>query len=125
MKDISSRKDIKFIISSFYKKLLENELMLPFFSDFLAENLLEKHLETITDFWQDVLFDTILYKTNLLTKHIDIHKRLPFKESHFSIWISYFSETVDENFCGINAEKMKNRASSIATVMKIKMNIYY
>lgn len=124
MNDISTRKDIKFIITSFYDKLLSDSQMLPFFTKFLKENSLEEHLETITDFWEDVLFDTISYKANLLKKHIDFNDNLPFKEEHFSIWVSYFFDTINESFSGINAEKMKNRANSIATVMKIKMNIY-
>lgn len=124
MNDISTRKDIKFIITSFYDKLLSETQMLPFFTKFLKGNFLEEHLETITDFWEDVLFDTISYKANLLKKHIDFHDNLPFEEEHFSIWVSYFFDTINESFSGINAEKMKNRANSIATVMKIKMNIY-
>lgn len=124
MKDISSRKDIKFIITSFYDKLLSDNKMFPFFTKFLAENSLENHLEIITNFWEDVLFDTISYNANLLKKHTDFHNTLPFKEQHFSIWVSYFFETINDNFSGINTEKMKNRANSIATVMKIKMSIY-
>lgn len=124
MKDISSRNDIKFIIVSFYGKLLSDENMLPFFKEFSEENLLEKHLEVITDFWEDVLFDSQQYKTNLLQKHKNIHSFSPFKFVHFTIWMSYFLETIDNNFSGINSEKMKNRANSIATVMQIKMNLY-
>jgi hemoglobin len=124
MNDISSRKDIKFIIVSFYDKLLSDDEMLPFFKEFSEENLLETHLETITDFWEDILFDKQQYKSNLLQKHTNTHSLLPFTITHFAIWMSYFLETIDENFSGINAEQMKNRANSIATVMKIKMKLY-
>lgn len=124
MNDISSRKDIKFIIVSFYDKLLSDDEMLPFFKEFSEENLLETHLETITDFWEDILFDKQQYKSNLLQKHTNTHSLLSFTITHFTIWMSYFLETIDENFSGINAEQMKNRANSIATVMKIKMKLY-
>lgn len=124
MKDISLRKDIKFIIVSFYNKLLVDDKMLPFFKKFVEENSLEPHLEKITDFWEDVLFDKNTYKNNLLKKHTNIHSVLPFQTTHFTIWMSYFLETIDENFSGVNSERMKNRANSIATVMKIKMNLY-
>lgn len=124
MKDISSRKDIKFIIVSFYDKLLSDNTMIPFFKKFSDKTSLEHHLEVITNFWEDVLFDSQQYKTNLLKKHTDVHSYLPFKTTDFTVWMSYFLETIDNNFSGINSEKMKIRANSIATVMQIKMNLY-
>jgi hemoglobin len=64
--DISSRKDIKSILSEFYNKLLMDEKMLPFFEEIICNNQLEHHLEIITDFWEDILFDTTLYKNNAM-----------------------------------------------------------
>ena len=64
--DISSLKDIKYILSEFYNKLLMDEKMLPFFEEIICNNQLEHHLEIITDFWEDILFDTTLYKNNAM-----------------------------------------------------------
>ena len=122
--DISSRKDIKLIIAKFYKKLLEDENMFPFFEDIIATNSLEHHLEIITDFWNDIIFNTTTYKNNTMKKHIDKNSFIAFKKEHFTIWTSYFFKTIDDNFTGINAHNMKNRASSIATVMQVKMKVY-
>ena len=74
-KDISSREDIKYIITEFYKKLTSDEDMLPFFEEILAKDHLEEHIETITNFWQDILLDTTLYKNNVLQKHLDFDKK--------------------------------------------------
>lgn len=122
--DIASRNNIKYIITKFYDKLILDEKMLPFFDEFLKNNTLESHLEIITDFWNDILFDTIRYSNNVMQKHIDKNVFVSFEKEHFSIWVSYFFETVDCYFQGENAEKMKSRAASIATVMQLKMNIF-
>ena len=124
MKPISSREDIKYIIVKFYDKLLVDEKMKPFFEDLVLKNELEHHLEIITDFWNDILFDTISYQNNVMQKHLDKNAFVNFTKEHFAIWISYFFQTIDADFCGENANIMKARATSIATVMKLKMNIY-
>jgi len=122
--DILSREDLTKIISVFYEKLLSDSLMLPFFEEMRTKNSLEKHLEVLVDFWQDVVFDTSTYTNNTLQKHLAINTFMKFERAHFTRWISYFLETIDERFTGVNAEKMKARARSIATVMQIKMNLY-
>ncbi|QOD62054.1 group III truncated hemoglobin [Polaribacter haliotis] len=122
--DISNRKDIKFIITKFYDKLLVDETMLPFFEDIVAENHLEEHLEIISDFWNDILFYTSTYKNNTMQKHLDKNAFVKFQKEHFTSWISYLFETIDVYFEGENANNMKNRARSIATVMELKMGVY-
>lgn len=122
--DISSRKDIKLIITKFYDKLLGDEKMLPFFKDIVAQHQLEHHIEIITDFWNDILFDTLTYHNNVMQKHLQKNAFVQFKLEHFDLWVSYFFATIDANFQGENAHQMKNRASAIATVMKLKLNVY-
>tara|TARA_B110000971_G_C20005420_1_gene498879 strand:- start:1279 stop:1662 length:384 start_codon:yes stop_codon:yes gene_type:complete len=122
--DISSRKDIKLIITKFYELLLVDENMIPFFEDIVVQNQLEEHIEIITDFWSDLLFDTNSYANNVMKKHVDKNVFVAFKKVHFTIWISYLFETIDAYFEGENAVNMKSRASSIATVMELKMGVY-
>ncbi|WP_343329166.1 group III truncated hemoglobin [Polaribacter staleyi] len=122
--DISSRKDIKLIITKFYDLLLEDKKMIPFFEDIVAQNHLEEHLNVISDFWNDILFDTNTYANNVMKKHLDKNVFVAFKKEHFTIWISYLFETIDANFEGENVHNMKNRARSIATVMELKLGIY-
>ena len=40
----------------------------------------------------------------------------------FTIWLSHFNNSVDENFKGQKAEQIKTQALSIATVMQIKIS---
>ncbi|KGL64335.1 group III truncated hemoglobin [Polaribacter sp. Hel1_85] len=122
--DISSREDIKLIITKFYKLLLADQKMIPFFEDIVAHNHLEEHLEIISDFWNDILFDTNSYSNNVMKKHVDKNVFVAFKKEHFTIWMSYLFETIDASFDGENAHNMKNRARSIATVMELKLGVY-
>lgn len=122
--DISSRENIHFIIVKFYDKLISDEDMLPFFKDIIKQNHLEEHFEIITDFWEDILFQSYKYKNNPMQKHLDFARKMPFSKNHFSIWLNYFQNTIDEYFDGRIALEMKTRAQSIAMVMQLKMNIY-
>ena len=122
--DIISREDIHFIISDFYSKLINDKNTRPFFENFIKENSLEKHINIITDFWEDILFNTIKYSNNVLQKHLDVNTEIKFEKEHFELWLNYFIETISNNFSGLNVELMKNRAKSIATVMQVKMKLY-
>ena len=98
--------------------------MIPFFEDIVAQNHLEEHLEVISDFWNDILFNTTTYKNNTMQKHLDKNAFVKFEKEHFSIWTSYLFQTIDAYFQGEISERMKNRATSIATVMQLKMNVF-
>lgn len=122
--DIQSREDLENIISKFYQKLIQDKEMHPFFVEIVQENNLEHHLSIIVDFWQDVLFQTFHYKNNPMQKHLDFQQKMRFEKKHFTRWLQYLSEVIDEDFQGKKSSEMKTRAMSIATVMQLKMNLY-
>ncbi|MBL4905511.1 MAG: group III truncated hemoglobin [Flavobacteriaceae bacterium] len=124
MKAITVRKDVKFIITKFYEKLIADAEMLPFFEEIIAKSHLEHHLEVITDFWQDILLDTSSYENNVLQKHLDFNKKMPFGKKHFEKWLYYLIATIDDYYEGEIAERMKASARSIATVMQVKMKLF-
>lgn len=53
--------------------------------------------------------------------HLVLNQKSPIENHHFDAWLRYFNETVDELFDGEKAFFAKERALSIATVMKIKI----
>lgn len=122
--DINSREDILFIVTKFYDKLLNDDIMLPFFKEIITQNHLNTHLEIITDFWEDLLFHSYKYKNNPMQKHLDFAKKMPFTQQHFNLWVNYLHNTIDEYYSGETAHIMKTRAQSIATVMQLKLNLF-
>jgi hemoglobin len=123
-RDISSRQDLHLIVSEFYKDLLENEELNRFFKEFRDETKLRAHLEILVDFWDNTLFYSGSYSKNAIKPHIKIHSDKVISASNFENWLMLFNKAVDENFQGQNADTIKARALSIATVMKIKLNIF-
>jgi len=120
MKDIQNREDLENLIHSFYTKLLQDD-SINFIFTAIARIDLEHHLPVLVDFWEQVLFNSGNYTNNPLKVHMDLNHKIKLTETHFSIWLGHFNITVDSLFAGENAEKIKTRALSIATVMKIKL----
>ena len=120
-RDIKDRNDIYIIVDDFYKKLLYDEEMKHFFEKFKDDNTLQNHLDILVDFWDNVLFYSGTYNKNAMLPHIELNKTKPFQMQHFNLWLQHFYASVDKNFKGEVSEIAKNRATSIATVMKLKI----
>ena len=118
--DISNRGDLEDLMKAFYSKALVDESIGHYFTQVVHLDL-EKHIPRITDFWETVVFDAGKYQGNTMKVHEELHEKSAFQSAHFTRWIDLFKATVDECFEGENAEKIKSRAISIATVMNIKM----
>jgi hemoglobin len=73
------------------------------------------------DFWENVLFNTGSYKKNAIAVHKELNELTPLHKEHFAEWLSLWRQTVDELFSGSNGEKIKQRATSIATIMQISI----
>ena len=119
-KDIQNRKDIEICIKSFYGRLLEEEEFHHLFVEVAAIDL-EEHLPVICDFWEGVIFRTGNYRRNTLQKHLDLHARYPLQEKHFDDWLKCFNKTVDSLFEGVRAQYAKERALSVATVIRSRI----
>lgn len=120
LKDIKSVKEIEKLIHVFYKYVLADELLKPFFTEAIQTNF-EKHIPIMVKFWENALFYTGTYTGNPLESHRHIHAILPFRAEHFERWLTLFIKSVDENYVGANATAIKNKATSISSVMKFKM----
>lgn len=119
-KDISSREDLLLLVTRFYEKLLGDETISYLFTDVAKINL-DHHLPVLVDFWDAILFQSDTYRKNAMQPHLDLHHKSPLQNQHFDTWLRYFNESVDELFEGETAFVAKERALSIATVMKIKV----
>ena len=122
MKDIENQKDLYFLVDHFYQRLLSDSSISYIFTD-VVKIKLEEHLPILVTFWSQAIFDTGGYFNNLTKIQLDINEKEKLTPELFSIWLSHFNAAVDDNFIGINAEKIKTQALSLATVMQIKINI--
>lgn len=120
-RDIENREDIYLLVKNFYVKLMNDDLVCHFFEDFSDSILLEEHMQTLVNFWDNILFYSGSYQKNAMKPHLDLHLKKHFEKKHFRQWISHFNTTVDEYFIGEIAHAAKSRALSIATVMQIKI----
>ncbi len=120
MKDITSRKDIDFLMRTFYHEALSDPSIGFFFTEIAKINL-EDHLPHIIDFWELQILKKSGYKKNVLQihQHLSLQKKL--EKIHFDTWLSLFNKSVDTNFKGENANLIKTRALSIAIVMQSKI----
>ena len=121
-KDIENRDDLYLLVKTFYKKLMNDDLMHHFFVDFANPEHLEVHLQTLVDFWENILFYSGGYRKNAMAPHLKLHQKTPFKKEHFNSWLSMFNASVDALFKGEMAHTAKSRAQSIAIVMEIKIS---
>ncbi|WP_306353148.1 group III truncated hemoglobin [Flavobacterium sp. '19STA2R22 D10 B1'] len=121
MEDITSRKEIETLMSAFYSKLLIDNSINYIFTE-VAQINMEEHLAIIVDFWEQSLFHKGNYNRNVLEIHLNLNQKMKLTESHFATWLATFNSTVDLLYKGDNAEKIKTRALSIATVMQIKLH---
>lgn len=122
LKDIENRDDIYLLVKMFYKELLTDDNLQHFFEDFNDPVHLERHLQVLVDFWDNILFYSGSYTKNAMEPHIQLHAIKPFDKLHFQQWLFHFKKTVDTYFAGENAHTAKSRAISIATVMQIKIS---
>jgi hemoglobin len=121
MKDIETRVDLELLLQAFYNRLLGDDSISYMFTDVAKINL-EAHLPHITDFWEQSLFYKGNYRKNVLQIHQDLNSKEKLTDTHFTTWLSHFDNMVDSMFIGENSDKIKSRAVSIATVMKIKFS---
>lgn len=118
--DIANRADIDRLISDFYKKVMVDAEIGFIFTE-VAKIHLETHVPRIADFWEMVLLGNQTYQGNPVHAHLLLNEKVALLPQHFERWVQLFIETVTTLFEGEIAERAKQRAQSIATVMQIKI----
>ncbi len=120
MNDIQNQEDLHKLVDKFYKKLLTDDSISYIFTDVVKINL-EEHLPILVTFWSQAILGTGGYVKNLTQIHLDLDQKEKLTPELFKIWLHHFYTTVDNNFIGAKAEKIKTQALSIATIMQIKI----
>ncbi|MCG9900147.1 MAG: group III truncated hemoglobin [Sediminibacterium sp.] len=118
--DIENRSDIEHLVNSFYSKVKRDEMLAPFFGKVAKINW-KQHLPVMYNFWENAVFHTGTYHGNPMEVHRQLSAKKSLSPVHFKRWLELFITTVDDLYGGNNAENIKQRAISIATVMQIKL----
>lgn len=118
--DIRSRKEVITLVNSFYDKVRSDDVIGYIFEKVVKVDW-DKHLPVMYDFWESVLFYTAAYNGNPMIVHRQLNNVVSLTPEHFKRWLQLFHATVNEHFEGEKAELAKQRATSIATVMQLKI----
>ena len=122
-RDIHDQSDIKLLVNTFYDKIQLDSLLGPVFTE-VAHLDWEVHLPIMYSFWGSLLLGEPSYHGNPMAKHISLSRLTTITQDHFTLWLKYFYETVDELFIGSSATEAKSRAASIAKLMWHKIQLH-
>jgi hemoglobin len=123
MRDIKNREDLLVLMNVFYSKMLQDEQIGYIFTD-IAKLDLAHHLPLLADFWNNALFHTGGYKNNVVQIHKNLDALEKLTPEHFTRWQLLLTTTIDANFAGEMAEKMKLRASQVGMTIQAKLGHY-
>lgn len=119
--DVTTRDQLEKMLAHFYEQALKDEVIGFFFTQVVPLDM-NKHLPVITDFWEAVVLGTRGYGKNVMELHRNIHLLSAIKKEHLDRWTALFTQTIQAHFEGPNATLMAQRATSIATMMNLKLN---
>jgi hemoglobin len=118
-KDIETSADIKLLITTFYTRVIKDEILAPVF---VMQNFdLASHLPVMVSFWEGILLNVHTYKGNPVRIHQEMNVSSPLLSIHFERWLSLWSATAHSLFSGPKTEEAVNRAKTIAMIMEAKL----
>lgn len=119
-KKLSEAADIKFLVDSFYQKVVVDDTIGYFFNEVVKLDW-DRHMPVMYQFWETVLFGKGGYKGNPVLKHVELNQKAPMTEQHFERWILLWESTIDEHFEGEIAEEAKKKAITMKLLMLYKI----
>ncbi|MFK7811554.1 MAG: group III truncated hemoglobin [Maribacter sp.] len=119
--DITSRKDVRNLVETFYQKVRKHDVLGPIFNQIISD--WETHFELLTNFWETQLFLKRKYNGNPVTAHQEVDDKVDnsITSEHFGLWLNLWFETIDELFSGDTAWIAKNRAQKMSTMLFMKI----
>ncbi len=121
MTDITTRKDVFLLVSTFYDKIRKDAEIGFVFNETITD--WSEHIEKLTDFWENIIFNNKKYFGNPIHTHllVDEHFNYVITPNLFGIWLNYWFETLNENFSGKNVELIKERARKMSSILMINL----
>ena len=120
--DIRDKSDIELLVNSFYDRVKKDALIGFIFNNTIGPDW-SHHLPIMYHFWNMVLFSAPGYAGSPVKKHVDLDKNIRLEKEHFERWQQLWDGTVDELFAGEIADMAKNKASLMANLISIKVEM--
>ena len=110
-----TRENLNKMVVIFYTKILQDELVGPFFIEKLGDDLKSEqwdtHIKLLTDFWASIALGDPTYRGNPFAPHASLEN---LSREAFSRWLELFSETLDIVYTSQIADQFKQRSTVIA-----------
>jgi len=114
-----TRVNLRILMTSFYKKALDDEELAPFFIDEISDDLSDDdwdhHIELLADFWLHKMLGEDTYYGNFVGAHV---KMTHITQGNFAQWVKLFSQTADEVYTPDIAELFKQKAVKFSNQFK-------
>lgn len=118
--DISTRRDIEVLVSTFYGQVRNDALLGDLFSRQIGTDW-EGHEERVCDFWETILLGTPKFKSRALLGHLEVDEMCPLCPFHFSRWCELFQGAVKTHFEGERAERALCRAQAMSSTLQTQL----
>ncbi len=110
-----NREHIEKMVLIFYRKVLKDEIVGPFFiaklGDDIESDYWKPHIELLVNFWSSMILQDDSYHGNPMRPHFFIGE---LTHRVFKQWLKLFFETVDEVFIPKLGAEFKERSEMIA-----------
>ena len=114
--DIATLKDVHFLVDKFYERVQDDPFLGPIFNKRLSGKW-EMHHRRLYRFWHTVLLRRPDYYGNPVPTHFTMN----IDQRHFDQWLVIWTETVDNNFEGVIAERAKLRGLTMSKAFMSKI----
>ncbi|MBP7184635.1 MAG: group III truncated hemoglobin [Saprospiraceae bacterium] len=119
-KDIKTRKDLEIIVLSFYTKVSNDELLGKVFENTL-QNHWDKHISTMVDFFDNMIFYSGAYLGNPMELHLVLNTTKHLSHEQFDRWLIVFEATVTSVYEGVNTDTLLEKTTNIAKYLENKI----
>ena len=110
-----TRENLRILMTMFYEKAIEDEVLAPFFIDEIGDDLSSEdwfeHIDLLADFWLAKMLGEDTYYGNFVGAHV---KMPHLKRETFTRWLELFSKTADEVYIADIAEGFKKKGDQFA-----------
>ena len=110
-----TRVNLRILTTSFYTKVLKDEIVGPIFISKLGDDLMGPiwgpHLDLITNFWASITMSDPIYQGSPFAPHMQL---ADLSRAAFERWLKLFFETLDTIYEPAIADELKQRSTLIA-----------